>query len=93
MYRVKSGYFVTWLKPAVERVSSFEGGGMNQTGQPSYALFAGNDSSNLKTFVLEVDCYRTEDALLAMEKAISELKICQRQFGYGNDSGVRAIIR
>lgn len=68
-------------------------GGMNQTGQPSYALFAGNDSSNLKTFVLEVDCYRTEDALLAMEKAISELKICQRQFGYGNDSGVRAIIR
>lgn len=68
-------------------------GGMNQTGQPSYALFAWNDSSNLKTFVLEVDCYRTEDALLAMEKAISELKICQRQFGYGNDSGVRAIIR
>lgn len=66
---------------------------MNQTGQLSYALFAGNDSNNLKTFVLEVDSYRTEDALLAMEEAISELKICQLQFGYGNDSGVRAIIR
>lgn len=66
---------------------------MNQTGHPSYALFAGNDSHDLKTFVLEVDSYRTEDTLLAMEKAISELKVCQRQFVYGNDSGVRAIIR
>lgn len=66
---------------------------MNQAGQPSYALFAGNDSNKLKTFVLEVDSYRTEDALVAMENAISEIKICQRQFGYENDSGVRAIIR
>lgn len=81
------------LSPPSSGFRRLRGGGMNQTGQPSYALFAGNDSSNLKTFVLEVDCYRTEDALLAMEKAISELKICQRQFGYGNDSGVRAIIR
>lgn len=66
---------------------------MNQSGQPNYSLFAGIDSDNLKTFVIEVDSYRTEDALLAMEKAISELKLCQRQFGYGNDSGVRAIVR
>lgn len=66
---------------------------MNKSGEPCYALFAGSDSHDLKTFVLEVDSYRTEDALLAMEKAISELKICQRQFGFGNDSSVRAIIR
>ncbi|QKJ58780.1 hypothetical protein [Serratia fonticola] len=66
---------------------------MNQPGQPSYSLYAGVDSDNLKTFVLEVDSYRTEDALLAMEKAIIELKLCQRQFGYGNDTGIRAIIR
>ena len=43
--------------------------------------------------MLEVDGYRAEDAIAAMEKAIRELKLCQRQFGHVNEMGVRAIIR
>lgn len=49
-------------------------------GQHNHALFAGIDGSNLKTFVLEVDCHRTEDALLALEKAIHQIKLAQRHF-------------
>ncbi|TNV22660.1 hypothetical protein FH968_00995 [Buttiauxella sp. B2] len=66
---------------------------MNQPGKNSYSLFAENDSCNVKTFALEVDCYRIEGALLALAKTIRELNICQRQFGYKNDSGVRATLR
>ncbi|SUH04065.1 Uncharacterised protein [Salmonella enterica subsp. enterica] len=41
---------------------------MYQPGQHSHSLFPGVNSDNLKTFVLEVDCYHLEDALKAMEK-------------------------
>ncbi len=73
----------------------FRGGGqaMQQPGQHEHSLFPGINNSNPKTFVLEVDGYRVEDALAAMEKAIRELKLCQRHFGQGNEMGVRAIIR
>lgn len=66
---------------------------MQQPGQHEHSLFPNTDSINLKTFVLEVDGYRAEDALTAMERAIRELKLCQRQFGHGNETAVRAIIR
>lgn len=66
---------------------------MQQPGQHEHSLFPSADNINLKTFVLEVDGYRVEDALAAMEKAIRELKLCQRQFGQGNEMGVRATIR
>lgn len=65
---------------------------MNQPGQPSYSLFPGIDSDNLKTFVLEVDSYRTEDALFALEKAILQIKLAQRHFlpERSSENGVRA---
>ncbi|MCJ3066411.1 hypothetical protein LN032_03975 [Klebsiella pneumoniae] len=66
---------------------------MQQPGQHEHSLFPNTDNINLKTFVLEVDGYRTEDVLAAMGKAIRELKLCQRQFGRGNETGIRAIIR
>ena len=66
---------------------------MQQTGQHEHSLFPGINTSNTKTFVLEVDGYRVEDALAEMEKAIRELKLCQRHFWQGNVMGVSAIIR
>ncbi|EBH5932284.1 hypothetical protein CQX38_03315 [Salmonella enterica] len=48
---------------------------MYQPGQHSHSLFPGVNSDNLKTFVLEVDCYHLEDALKAMENALMKLKI------------------
>ena len=71
----------------------FRGQAMQQSGQHEHSLFPDINNSNPKTFVLEVDGYRVEDALAAMEKAIRELKLCQRHFGQGNEMGVRAIIR
>lgn len=50
------------------------------TGTHNHSLFPGIDGSDLKTFVLEVDCHRTEDALLALEKAIHQIKLAQRHF-------------
>ncbi|AHX77630.1 TPA: hypothetical protein ACGE20_004826 [Salmonella enterica subsp. enterica] len=66
---------------------------MYQSGQHSHSLFPGVNSDNLKTFVLEVDCYHLEDALKAMEKVIQELKLSQSYFGYGSKTGVRTAIR
>lgn len=66
---------------------------MQQSGQHEHSLFPNTDNINLKTFVLEVDGYRAEDALAAMEKAIRELKLCQRHFSHGNETDVRATIR
>lgn len=66
---------------------------MLQYGQHSNAMFPGIDSDKPKTFVLEVDCCRVESALAIMEKVIRELKLCQRQFGYQSEDGVRTEIR
>lgn len=82
------------INPANRRGFCFSGGqAMQQPGQHEHSLFPDINNSNPKTFVLEVDGYRVEDALAAMEKAIRELKLCQRHFGQGNEMGVRAIIR
>ncbi len=64
-------------------------------GQHTHALFAGIDSSSLKTFSIEVDCYRTEDALFALEKAILQIKLAQRYFSPERsvENGVRASYR
>lgn len=68
---------------------------MNQTGQHNNSLFAGIDGSQLKTFSLEVDCHRAEDALFAFEKAILQIKLAQRHFSpeRSSDDGIRAIYR
>lgn len=53
---------------------------MCMPGQHNNSLFAGIDGSQLKTFSLEVDCHRVEDALFAFEKAIHQIKLAQRHF-------------
>ncbi len=64
-------------------------------GHHNHTLFAGIDGNNLKTFVLEVDCYHTEDALFSLEKAILQIKLAQRHFlpQLSSESGVRASYR
>ncbi|EDW9123513.1 hypothetical protein AXQ86_001106 [Salmonella enterica subsp. enterica serovar Braenderup] len=66
---------------------------MLQYNQHSNALFLGIDSDKPKTFVLEVHCCDVESALAAMETVIRELKLCQRQFGYQSEDGVKTEIR
>lgn len=68
---------------------------MSNPGEHGHELFAGIDSSSLKTFTLEVDCYRTEDALFALEKAILQIKLAQRYFSPERsiENGVRASYR
>ncbi|MFQ6245295.1 hypothetical protein ACNSO7_12595 [Yersinia enterocolitica] len=65
---------------------------MSQSGQHNNPLFAGLDSDTSKIFSLEVKSHTVEDALNAMEKAITELRLCQLQFGYKNSAGVKATV-
>ncbi|WP_447406125.1 hypothetical protein, partial [Clostridium perfringens] len=68
---------------------------MCMPGQHNNSLFAGIDGSQLKTFSLEVDCHRVEDALFAFEKAILQIKLAQRHFSPESSSydGIRAVYR
>ncbi|HFY9976721.1 TPA: hypothetical protein ACIIU3_000045 [Serratia marcescens] len=68
---------------------------MGILGSHAHSLFAGIDGNVLKTFVLEVDCHRAENALIALEKAIHQIKLAQLHFLTERSSvdGVRASYR
>ncbi|HEI6740058.1 hypothetical protein [Yersinia enterocolitica] len=66
---------------------------MSQSGQHNDPLFAGLDSDTSKIFSLEVKSHTVNDALNAMEKAITELRLCQLQFGYESSADVKAMVR
>ncbi|WGM00918.1 hypothetical protein [Arsenophonus nasoniae] len=47
---------------------------MQQKGGLTHNLFPEIDRTKLKTFSIEVDSYTVESALIAIEKAINEIK-------------------
>lgn len=66
---------------------------MNHIGQHRCTLFAGLDSDIPKIFSLEFKSCSVITTLNAMERAITELRYRQFQFGNKNSDGVKAIVR
>ncbi len=65
---------------------------MNQTGQPSYALLPGMIVAISKRLFLRLIATVRRRAISNGESH-KRIKNLSASFGYGNDSGVRAIIR